>query len=328
VFYALLALALIYDFLNGFHDSANLVATAIYSRSIHPRLALLLAAASEFAGPFLFGVAVATTIGHELLDERVLQTPVIIAALGAAVIWNLITWLLGIPSSSSHALLGGLLGAAIAFSRGVAIVRMPGLLHVILALLLSPLAGMITSFFIMKGMLRLLRNATPRASVVFRRLQILTLIGLGLSHGSNDAQKTMGIIALGLLVTGRTQQFTVPVWVIAISAGAIALGTSLGGWRLIRTLGGRIFRVRPIHGFTSQVSGAGVILGAALLGGPVSTTQVLSSAIVGVGAAERINKVRWNILGEMVLAWLLTIPLTALLAGLIFLILDLALPLG
>jgi PiT family inorganic phosphate transporter len=325
MFIALLILALTFDFLNGFHDSSNIVATVIASRSLHPRAALLLAAITHFAGPFLFGVAVATTIGNDLLQLEILSLPVIIAALVAAVLWNLVTWYLGIPSSSSHALLGGLLGASVVY-RGLGIVKLAGLAKVLVALLLSPVAGLIVGFLIMRLTLWTVRRATPGVNQLFRRVQVATLIGLGLSHGTNDAQKTMGVIAMGLVAAGYQERFNVPTWVIAVSAGAIALGTSLGGWRLIRTLGARVFRIRPVHGFTSQLSGAAVILGAALLGGPVSTTQVMSSAILGSGAGERINKVRWNILGDMAVAWALTIPVTAGLAGLTYLILSRTLP--
>ncbi len=317
-FLVLLGLALVFDFLNGFHDSSNIVATVISSRAMRPRAALILAALAEFAGPFLFGVAVATTVGTELLDTSALQVSVVIAALAAAVIWNLLTWYLGIPSSSSHALLGGLLGAAL-LGAGPQVVRLEGLLKILLALFLSPVAGLLVGFLVMRLTRWLVRNAPPRINTAFRTGQILTLLGLGLSHGTNDAQKTMGVITLGLVATGLQDEFVVPIWVIAVSAGAIALGTSFGGWRLIRTLGARMYRIRPINGFTSQITGAGVILGAALLGGPVSTTQVMSSSIVGVGAGERINKVRWNILGDMVVAWLLTIPVTAGLAALAYL---------
>jgi PiT family inorganic phosphate transporter len=318
----LIALSLFFDFLNGFHDSSNIVATVISSRALNPRLTLVLAALTELAGPFLFGVAVATTIGHELLNESALTLLVIIAALIAAVIWNLVTWYIGIPSSSSHALLGGLLGSAIIQAGGFQIILLPGLLKVIAALFLSPVAGLVVGYFVMRVALFSLRTASPRVNSWLRRLQVFTLITLGLSHGTNDAQKTMGIIALGLLLTGQIDQFEIPLWVVAISALSIALGTSFGGWRLIRTLGGKIYRIRPIHGFTSQIAGASVILGAALLGGPVSTTQVMSSSIMGVGAAERINKVRWTVLRDMVTAWLLTIPLTAILAAILYLGLD------
>ncbi|HEY4666871.1 MAG TPA: inorganic phosphate transporter [Anaerolineales bacterium] len=322
MFAILLVLALIFDFLNGLHDSSNIVATVIASRALHPRVALILAALAELAGPFLFGVAVATTVGDELLHTTILTTNVVIAALFAAVVWNLVTWYFGIPSSSSHALLGGLLGAGLV-TAGLEVVKIQGLLKILLALLASPLVGLVVGFLIMRLTVWLVRNSTPGVNNSFRRLQILTLVGLGLSHGANDAQKTMGVITLGLVTAGIQEQFLVPIWVIAVSALAIALGTSLGGWRLIRTLGARMYRVRPIHGLTSQIAGASVILGAALLGGPVSTTQVMSSAIIGVGAGERASKVRWNILGEMLTAWLLTIPVTAGLAALAYLAVEL-----
>ncbi len=311
----LLVLALVFDFLNGFHDSSNIVATVISSRALRPRVALVLAAIAEFSGPFLFGVAVAKTIGEDLLHGEVLGIQVIIAALVAAVLWNLLTWYLGIPSSSSHALVGGLLGAGI-LEHGLGVVQIPGLVKILLALLLSPPLGLLAGFLVMRLTLWLVRGASPKVNTVFRRLQVITLISLGLSHGTNDAQKTMGVITLGLVSLGYLETFKVPLWVIAISATAIALGTSLGGWRLIRTLGGRIFRIRPIHGLTSQVAGAAVILGAALVGGPVSTTQVLSSTIMGTGAAERLSKVRWMILRDMAVAWVLTIPATAGVAAL------------
>jgi len=309
-FIVLLALALFFDFLNGFHDSSNVVATVITSGAVRPRLALLVAAVCEFIGPFAFGVAVATTVGDELLHDEAISAAVVISALFAAVIWNLITWYIGLPSSSSHALIGGLLGSALV-STGPDVVRMDGLFKIVLALFISPLIGLLAGYLVMRLTLLAARRATPAVNGLFRRLQVVTLIALALSHGTNDAQKTMGVISMGLLAAGYLDRFEVPVWVIGASAGAIALGTSFGGWRLIRTLGGRILRVRPVHGFTSQVAGALVILSAALVGGPVSTTQVMSSAIMGVGAAERLNKVRWHILGEMATAWILTIPVTA-----------------
>jgi len=320
-FTILLALALLFDFLNGIHDSSNIVATVIFSRALSPFMAMLLAAVAHFVGPFIFGLAVATTVGKGLLDIQFLNVNVVLAALISAILWNLITWYLGIPSSSTHALLGGLLGAAV-LSSGLQVVQVNGLIKIVLALLISPLLGLAAGFITIRLTLWAARNATPRINQFFRRMQIFTLIGLALSHGTNDAQKTMGIITLGLVLVGRLDSFVVPPWVIAVSAGAIALGTLLGGWRLIRTLGGKMFRIRPVHGFTSQVAGSIVIMSAALLGGPVSTTQVMSSAIVGVGAGERINKVRWNILGEMVTAWLLTIPTTAGMAVVALLLLN------
>jgi len=322
MFIVFIALAVIFDFINGFHDSSNIVATVIFSRALPPRVALTLAAISHFIAPFLFGVAVATTIGDELLDVSALTMNVIMAAIFSAIIWNLITWYFGIPSSSSHALLGGLLGAALIHSRSLAVVNASGLIKIAIALFLSPIAGLIVGYIVMKITLFLVRGATPKVSHLFRRFQIVTLIGLSLSHGTNDAQKTMGLIAMGLLLSGQISTFYVPMWVVTVSAAAIGLGTLFGGWRLIRTLGGKIFRIRPIHGFTSQIAGSIVILSAALLGGPVSTTQVMSSSILGVGAAERINKVRWNVLGDMAVTWLFTIPVNAVFAALVYLLLN------
>jgi PiT family inorganic phosphate transporter len=322
----LIILAVIFDVLNGFHDSSNIVATVIFSHALSPRVALFLAAISHTIAPFLFGVAVATTIGDELLDMSAIEINVIVAGVLSAIAWNLITWYFGIPSSSSHALLGGLLGAALIQSRTFAIIELPGLMKIVLALFLSPIAGFIVAYIGMKVTLFAVRNATPGISDLFRRGQIFTLIGLSLSHGTNDAQKTMGLIAMGLLLAGHTSTFQVPPWVVLISAIARGLGTSFGGWRLILTLGGKMYRIRPIHGFTSQISGALVILSAALLGGPVSTTQVMSSSILGVGAAERMNKVRWNILGNMTLTWLITIPVNAIAAALVYLVLDRVFP--
>ncbi len=325
MFYILLAFALLFDFLNGIHDSSNVVATVITSGAMRPRRALVTAAICHFLGPFIFGVAVATTVGEGLLHDEAIDVGVVTAALFAAVVWNLLTWYIGLPSSSSHALVGGLLGAAV-LSSGLDVVRMPGLLKIVLALVISPPIGLLAGFVVMRFTLWAVRKATPHVSEVFRRLQVVTLIGLALSHGTNDAQKTMGVIAMGLLAAGYIDHFHVPVWVIAASASAIALGTSLGGWRLIKTLGGKIIRVRPVHGFTSQVAGAAVILGAALLGGPVSTTQVMSSAIMGVGAAERLSKVRWFVLRDMVVAWALTIPVTAGIAALAWRLIHLMVP--
>jgi PiT family inorganic phosphate transporter len=315
-FLILLGIAIFFDFLNGLLDSANVVATVISSRAMAPRVALGLAALANLTGPFLFGVAVATTVGEDFFRTDLTNINVIIAALLAAVVWDLATWYLGIPSSSSHALVGGLLGAGL-LSIGPEIVRLSGLIKIVLILLISPPLGLMAGFLIMRLTLWALRSATPGANSLLRRFQFLTLIGLALTHGSNDAQKTMGVISLGLVVSGHLDSFRIPVWVIGICASAIALGTFLGGWRIIRTLGGRIYRIRPIHAFSSQISGALVILGAALVGGPVSTTQVLSSSIMGVGAAERLSKVRWTVLRDMLFAWLLTIPVTAALAALV-----------
>lgn len=316
----LIALALTFDFLNGFHDSSNIVATMIASRALSGRQALTLTAIAEFVGPFLFGVAVATTLGNEVLNLKTIGMSVTLAALAAAIVWNLLTWWLGIPSSSSHALVGGLIGAAVV-ENGWAVVKLAGLGKVLLALLISPPLGFFVGYGIMKLVLYLVRGAHPRINEFFKRIQIVTAITLALSHGTNDAQKTMGVITMGLVAAGVLPTFQVPVWVIAISAGAIALGTWTGGWRLIKTLGGKFYKIRPIHGFTTQVTSATVILGAALLGGPVSTTQVVSSAIIGVGSAQRISQVRWGVAGQIVTAWFTTIPAASLMAAGIVLVL-------
>jgi PiT family inorganic phosphate transporter len=309
-----ISIALVFDFLNGFHDSANVVATAIASQAIPPRAALTLSALTNFIGPFLFGVAVATTIGSEVVSEEAMTVPVAMAALISAIIWNLVTWWLGIPSSSSHALIGGFIGAAIA-GYGIYSINLNGLLVVLIGLFISPLIGLIMGWFIMRLILFVGRIFTPRVNIFFRRAQWVTVTMLGLSHGSNDAQKTMGVMAMGLLAFGVIDTFYIPSWVIFASASAIALGTALGGWRLIRTIGAGFYRIRPVHAFTSQVASASVILGSALLGAPVSTTQVISSSIVGAGAAQRAHMVRWGVARNIFSAWMLTIPITGLLGA-------------
>jgi len=313
---AIIGVALFFDFINGFHDSSNVVATMISSRAMSARKALALSAVAHFCAPFLFGVAVATTIGHEVVDPKAITVAVIFAALLAAIIWNLITWVLGIPSSSSHALVGGLIGA-VSVDFGFEVIQVRGLLKVITALLVSPILGLVIGYLLMRLVLFLARGASPRINWAFKRAQIMTSLALALSHGTNDAQKTMGIIAMALVTLGYLAEFSVPWWVIALSAGAISLGTAFGGWRIIRTLGTKFYKIRPVHGFTAQVASVCIILGAALLGGPVSTTHVVSSAILGVGSAERVSRVRWNVVGDIVAAWVLTIPASALLAALL-----------
>jgi PiT family inorganic phosphate transporter len=236
---------------------------------------------------------------------------VLIAACFAAIFWNVLTWILGIPSSSSHAIIGGLIGA-VAISAGFKVIMINGVLKVLIALFVSPIIGLVVGMLIANFTYLFSWNATPKVNGVFKKLQIITSIGLALSHGTNDAQKTMGIITLGLVITGMQATFEVPFWVILICASAIGAGTALGGWQLIKTLGSKFYRIRPIHGFAAQASSAIVIITASLLGGPVSTTQVVSSSIMGVGAAERMSKVRWGVAGEIALAWVVTIPATML----------------
>ena len=311
---AIIVLALVYDFLNGVHDSSNVVATMISSRALSPRAALTMTAIAEFSGPLIFGVAVANTIGHEVVDAGAISTQVLLAALLSAILWNLLTWSLGFPSSSSHALIGGFVGAVVV-GAGWHALQIRGLEKILIALFTSPIIGFLFGFIILRLIFLLSWNASPRINKYFRRFQVVTSLALALSHGANDAQKTMGIITLALVTGGVLKEFAVPLWVILLCGTMIGLGTSLGGWKLIRTLGRKFYKIRPVHGFAAQLTSAVVILTASLVGGPVSTTQVVSSAIMGVGAADRMNKVRWGVAQEIATAWLLTIPATALVAA-------------
>jgi PiT family inorganic phosphate transporter len=315
--FIIILLAIAFDFLNGVHDSSNIVATMITSRAISPRIALAMTARAEFSGPLIFGVAVATTIGDEIVAAEFLQVEVLIAALVSAITWNILTWLLGIPSSSSHALIGGLIGA-VAIGAGFHAIKLAGVLKVLIVLFVSPVIGLAAGFLIANFVFLLSWKATPGVNNLFKKMQIITSLGLALSHGTNDAQKSMGIITLALLITGQISTFAVPKWVILICATAIAIGTSVGGWQLIRTLGSKFYKIRPVHGFAAQATSAAVILTASLIGGPVSTTQVVSTAIMGVGAADRVSKVRWGVAGEIASAWLFTIPSTALLGAAVY----------
>ena len=310
---ALISIALIFDFLNGFHDSANVVATIISSRTLSGKKALMMTALANFAGPFIFGVAVANTIGHGIAVSEFITVQVLIAALISACIWNITTWFFGIPASSSHALIGGLIGAVF-IGGGVHALISKGIIKVFIALFASPIIGLFFGWLVMKIIYLFLKNATPKADYVFKLGQIPTAIAMALSHGANDAQKTMGVITLGLVTTGYQKEFSVPTWVILISASAICLGTFGGGWRLIKTLGAKFYKIKPIHSFASQFASAIVIITASIFGGPVSTTQVVSMAIMGAGAGERISKVRWLVLKNIFLSWVLTIPVTALLS--------------
>jgi PiT family inorganic phosphate transporter len=316
-----IALAVVFDFLNGVHDSSNIVATMISSRAFSPRAALTTTAIAEFLGPFLFGVAVARTIGDEVAISSALTLNVLVACLISAILWNLLTWFLGLPSSSSHALIGGLVGA-VAIGAGLGAIKVSGLEKVLIALFASPLIGFIFGLVLMHVVYFLVRGAAPGINTFFKRAQFVTAIGMAFSHGTNDAQKTMGVITLSLVIGGALPSFKVPLWVIAASASSIALGTSVGGWRLIRTLGGKFYKIRPVHGFASQLTSAIVILTASLFGGPVSTTQVVSSAIIGVGSAEGFRRVRWSVAGDILTAWLVTIPATALVSAGIYWVLT------
>jgi inorganic phosphate transporter, PiT family len=311
---SVILLGLIFDFMNGFHDSSNVVSTMISSRAFSPRVALGVTAVAEFSGPFIFGVTVAKTIGNDVVASKSINIVVILAALSSAILWDILTWYLGFPSSSSHALVGGIIGAVV-MGAGWKVIMWNGLGKILIALFTSPFIGFIIGWLLLKLIMLIFRNAKPSINRWFKRSQIVTGIALALSHGTNDAQKTMGIITLALVTSGYLKAFSVPLWVIFLCASMIATGTAIGGWRLIRTLGGKLYKIRPVDGFTSQLASVAVILSASLLGGPVSTTQVVSSSIMGVGAAERVNKVRWGVVGDLAIAWLLTIPVSALVAA-------------
>lgn len=304
-------LALIYAFVNGMRDSSSIVATMISSRAFHPRVALGITAIAEFFGPFLFGVTVAKTIGGDIVASETMSLQALMVGLAGAILWNLITWFFGIPSSSSHALIGGLIGAAW-ISSGFDAIEMSGLVKVLLALFISPLVGFVVGFLILRLIYLLAQRATPHINTFFKRSQIVTAVALAFSHGTNDAQKTIGIITLSLIISGSLADFSIiPFWVVLVSAGVMATGTALGGWRLIRTLGGKFYKIRPVHGFATQLTSGLVILTATATGLPVSTSQVVSSAIIGVGASERFGKVRWRVASDILTAWIVTIPVSA-----------------
>ena len=314
---AIVILALLYAFLNGVNDSSSIVATMISSRALTPRVALGITAVAEFLGPFIFGIAVAKTIGHGIVLPDAISSSVILAAMLAAVLWNLLTGSLGLPSSSSHALIGGLIGA-VSMGAGWHAIQVSGLEKTLIPLFIAPLFGFLIGFIVLRIIIRLSWEASPSINESFRRNQIFTVIALGLSHGSNDAPKAMGVITLALITEKYLNTFIVPTWVILLCAFAIAAGTAVGGERLIRTVGGRFYKIEPIDAFSTQLASAIVVMTASLIGGPVSASQVISSAIMGVGAAERPNKVRWKIAQDIGTAWLLTIPATALVAALIY----------
>lgn len=324
-------LVVLFDFTNGFHDVSNMVASAIASHAMTPLSAIAVVGCFTFLGTLLGGTAVANTIGSfvelDSLPES-LSLPIVLCGLAAAVIWNFLTWWKGIPSSSSHALVGGLAGVVVLAAGPDYVVwgfrqllhgHITGVTKVLLALFLSPLLGFFTGYLLQQLSLVLLRAATPRVNVNLRRAQWVTTAGLSFAHGANDAQKSMGILTLCLLLDGQIDSFSVPFWVILICATAITMGTLLGGWRIVRTLAFAIYKIRPLHALNSQLSSSLVVWLAALVGAPVSTTHVVSSSIMGIGSYEHIKAVRWHKAREIAVTWLLTIPGSALLAMVIYL---------
>ncbi|MCL4465590.1 MAG: inorganic phosphate transporter [Chloroflexi bacterium] len=309
-----IVLAFGFAYLNGVLDSGSLVATAIASRSLSSRWALALASLAELAGPFLFGTAVATTIGTGLVQPATVSVLLVGSALLGALVWNVFSAFAGLPTSSSHALVGGLVGAALA-AGGTQALQAAGLLRILLALVVGPLAGLALGYLGLRLLLVALRVATPVVNYWFKRAQTVTLIVLALSHGTNDAQKTMGMLLLVLAASGVSTGGQVPLWVVAFSAAGLALGIALGGSRTLRTVGSGFYKIRPVHGFSAQTAAALVILGGTALGAPLSTGQVMSSAIIGVGAAHRLSAVRWELARNVVIAWLVTMPVSGTLAG-------------
>jgi PiT family inorganic phosphate transporter len=312
-------LALAFDYTNGFHDAATAIATSIATRALRPRAALALAAVMNLLGAFI-STNVATTVGKGVVRLPAQHGPtVVLAALFGAIVWNLITWYFGLPSSSSHALIGGLIGATL-FSSGVDNVVWAGLVSkVLLPGIISPLLGILAGFCLMLGIYwACFRQRPAWVRALFRRLQPFSAAFLAFSHGSNDAQKTMGIISLALFSGGYIDSFYVPTWVIVASATVIAVGTFSGGWRIIRTMGQRVVRVEPPNGFATEVTAGLILLGASLRGYPVSTTHVVNGALMGVGATRRFSAVRWGVAGNIVVAWVLTLPVAAFLGYLAY----------
>ena len=313
----LIILALFYAFLNGYRDSSSILAGVLASRAIPPRWALLLVGAIDLVAPFLFGSAVARAITTGLVDIHAVTLDTIVIAMLAALAWSLISWWQGIPSSSTHALVGGLLGAVL-ITHGPQAILGSGLVKVLLPLILAPALGLAAGYLVMSLLLYFLRDAHPKVNTPLRRFQILTMLLLAMSESSNDAQKSMGIIALGLFLAGATASFTIPLWVLAACAAALAFGASRGDWRQIRNLGGKIYHIRPLDALASQVAASTVILSASALGMPVSSPHVISTALLGAGASERVNKVRWQVATRMVTTWVVTIPATMVVSALLF----------
>ena len=325
---AVFALAVGFDYINGFHDTANAIATSVSTRALRPHHAIVMSAAANFLGA-LTGTAVAKTIA-----SGIAQTPdghggqvVVAAALVGAITWNLITWRAGIPSSSSHALIGGLIGAtmaAVSIGGQAGGLLLDGIVvKVVIPLVSSPILGVAGGFLLMVLLFNVFRHMNPRGlNDGFRRLQVLSATFMAFSHGSNDAQKTMGIMTLALVSAGVLAKPDIPIWVILLAASAISLGTAAGGWRIMKTMGQKVVKLDPIHGFAAETTAASIIFGASHFGMPVSTTHVISSAIMGVGSSDRFSAVRWGIAGGIVWAWILTIPLSGLVAALGWVVLN------
>lgn len=317
---AVVVIALIFDFTNGAHDSANAIATIVSTKVLSPLTAVAMAGALNLFGAFL-GTSVAHTIGSGIVRPELVagSQGLVLAALLGAIFWNLLTWYFGLPSSSSHALIGGLIGAGIAYGGWSAPSYGSIGAKVLLPLLLSPLAGFGSGYLLMVLLSWLVARSTPgRVNFLFKKLQIVSSAFMATSHGLNDAQKTMGIITLALFSFHQIPEMTVPFWVKLACALAMGLGTASGGWKIVKTMGHKIFKLEPIHGFAAETAAAAVISGASALGAPISTTHIISTTVIGVGASKRLSAVRWGVAGRLVVAWVLTIPASAAVAALCY----------
>jgi len=313
--------ALAFDYINGFHDTANAIATCVSTRALSVKAAILMAAILNFAGAMV-STKVAATIGKGIVDKDNITQMVVLAGILGAIIWDLVTWYYGLPSSSSHAIIGGIMGAVMAHA-GVAALHWAGLKKIILALLISPVIGTLFGFLFMVVIYRVFRNSAPSGlNKNFRRLQVLSAAFMAFSHGTADAQKSMGVITMALLSFGMIPEFAVPLWVKIACAVAMGIGTAAGGWRIIKTVGHDFVKLQPVHGFCVETASAGVILGASSLGMPVSTTHVITSTILGVGLSKRISAVNWTVAQRILIAWVLTIPASAIVAFASYLLLS------
>lgn len=311
----LIAIALTFDYINGFHDAANSIATVVSTRVLSPGQAVIWAAVFNFIAAFSFGTAVAKTIGSGMIDVSVLTFGIIFSGLVGAIIWDLLTWLWGLPTSSSHALIGGYAGAAIA-QAGFGVIIPSGWTKTLIFIVLSPMIGLLAGLLLMVAIYWIFQKTPPyRVDHWFRKLQLVSAALFSLNHGANDAQKTMGIIAGVLFTAGYIKVFDIPFWVVLAAHAAIGLGTLAGGWRIIHTMGSKITRLRPVHGFAAETGAALAIFMATQLGIPVSTTHAITGAIVGVGTTRRLSAVRWGVAGQIVWAWVLTIPGAALIGA-------------
>ena len=320
---ALVLVALFFDYINGFHDAANSIATVVSTRVLSPGKAVIWAAFFNFVAAFAFGTAVAKTVGAGMIDIKIVTFAVILGGLTGAIVWDLITWYFGLPTSSSHALIGGYAGAAVA-KAGFAAILLSGWTKTVLFIFLSPLIGLIAGLLLMTSIFWIFRWTPPsRVDRWFRRLQLVSAAFFSLNHGANDAQKTMGIIAGLLFAAGYIQTFYIPFWVVLAAHSAIGLGTLAGGWRIIHTMGSKITKLQPVGGFAAETGAAFSLLIATQIGVPVSTTHAITGAIVGVGATRRLSAVRWGVAGQIIWAWILTIPMAFAIGASAYILLSL-----